>query len=62
MFYTACSQQYLFIFNQLSINFAVPRAFGQTHSLTSFGRAFGFFERLDKCEAFTNTNENKKIL
>lgn len=29
----------LFIFNQLAINFAVPRAFGQTHSLTSFGRA-----------------------
>jgi hypothetical protein len=32
----------LFIFNQLAINFALPRAFEQTHSLTSFGRAVGF--------------------
>jgi hypothetical protein len=31
----------LFIFNQLAINFAVPCAFGQTHSLTSFGFSIG---------------------
>ncbi len=41
----------LFIFNQLAINFAVPRAFGQTHSLTSFGRAVGFLSDLAMCVA-----------
>jgi len=39
----------LFIFNQLAINFAVPCAFGQTHSLTSFGRAIGFLSDLAMC-------------
>jgi hypothetical protein len=41
----------LFIFNQLAINFAVSRAFGQTHSLTSFGRAFDFLSDLAMCVA-----------
>ena len=41
----------LFIFNQLTINFAVPCAFGQTHSLTSFGRAVGFLSDLAMCVA-----------
>ena len=41
----------LFIFNQLAINFAVSRAFGQTHSLTSFGRAVGFLSDLAMCVA-----------
>jgi len=41
----------LFIFNQLAINFAVPRAFGQTHSLTSFGRVVGFLSDLAMCVA-----------
>ncbi len=39
----------LFIFNQLVINFVVHRAFGQTHSLTSFGRAVGFSSDLAMC-------------
>ena len=41
----------LFIFNQLTINFALPRALGQTHSLTSFGRAVGFLSDLAMCVA-----------
>jgi len=41
----------LLIFNQLAINFAGPRAFGQTHSLTSFGRAVGFLSDLAMCVA-----------
>ena len=41
----------LFIFSQLAINFVVPRAFGQTHSLTSFGRAVGFLRDLAMCMA-----------
>ena len=41
----------LFIFNQLAINFAVPCVFGQTHSLTSFGRAFGILSDLAMCVA-----------
>src|SRR5690606_31080762 len=35
------------------------RALGQAHSLTSFGLSIGF-ERLGKCEAFTNTFKNKQ--
>ncbi|MCK9436814.1 MAG: hypothetical protein M0Q12_06375, partial [Synergistaceae bacterium] len=31
----------LFIFNRLAINFAVPCALGQAHSLTSFGFSVG---------------------
>ena len=41
----------LFIFKQLAIKFAVPRAFEQTHSLTSFGRAVGFLSDLTMCVA-----------
>ncbi|MFW6225109.1 MAG: hypothetical protein ACOC4B_02475 [Bacteroidota bacterium] len=41
----------LFIFNQLAINFAVPCASGQTHTLTSFGRGFGFLSDLAMCVA-----------
>jgi len=41
----------IFIFNQLAINFVVPCAFGQTHSLTSFGRALGFSSDLAMCVA-----------
>jgi len=41
----------LLIFNQLAINFAVPCAFGQTHSLTSFGCAVGFLSGLAMCVA-----------
>lgn len=41
----------LFIISLLAINFAVPRAFGQTHSLTSFGRVVGFLSDLAMCVA-----------
>ncbi|HBH24174.1 MAG TPA: hypothetical protein DDY13_12220 [Cytophagales bacterium] len=49
--YTACYQLAFIHFNQLAINFAVSRAFGQTHSLTSFGRAIGFSSDLAMCVA-----------
>ena len=41
----------LFIINQLVVNFAVISALGQTHSLTSFGRAVGFLSDLAMCVA-----------
>src|SRR5690606_34714888 len=41
----------LFIFNQLTINFAIPCAFGKTHSLTSFGCALGLLSDLAMCVA-----------
>jgi hypothetical protein len=41
----------LFIFNQLAINLVASYAFGQTHSLTSFGSAIVFLSDLAMCVA-----------
>jgi hypothetical protein len=51
MAYTRCYQLAFIHFQSIIYQFAVTRAFGQTHSLTSFERAVGFLSDLAMCVA-----------
>src|SRR5690606_32105172 len=51
----------LLLYNVVCPCFLFVRALGQTHSLASFGLSIGF-ERLGKCEAFTNSIKNNQVV